>query len=288
MVNWAIVRKTWGDSRWAIGGAVLGTLVFVLIFVAGMTNMGTELLKFIGQFPFLKKIFEMGLGIQVGSEVSLTVLFAVSFTHLVPLALAWGTVVAIVTRTTVGEIEARHRRSVADAAGFALGSWCQHNRRLGTGRDVVRGGAVGGGHSRRSHLCQPRDATGGALRLGQRQPIGVASGRGGLGDAGGELVRPAGDRDCDCGGARLGVGHAAVCRALSAGLRANSPHGFVKLFSARRYRADGRVAHELAGRIGSHCPVRLGCRNGPLVPKGRPDGLMVFADDVDGALMFAG
>ncbi len=105
MPNWAIVHKTWLDSRSAIGGAALGTLAFVLLFVAAMTRMGTELLEFVGQFPFLKKIFEMGFGIRVGGEVSLSVLFAVSFTHLVPLVLAWGTIVAIVSRTTVGEIE---------------------------------------------------------------------------------------------------------------------------------------------------------------------------------------
>ena len=105
MFNLAITIKTARDSCATIGLASLATVGFVILFVRAMVNMGTELLKFVSQFPFLKNIFEVSLGIRVEGEVSINILLAVCFTHLVVVVLAWGTIIAIVTRVSVGEIE---------------------------------------------------------------------------------------------------------------------------------------------------------------------------------------
>ncbi len=105
MLNWAITAKTARDSCVTVGLASLATVGFVILFVYAMVNMGTELLKFVSQFPFLKNIFELSLGIRVEGDVSINILLAVSFTHLVVVVLAWGTIIAIVTRVSVGEVE---------------------------------------------------------------------------------------------------------------------------------------------------------------------------------------
>jgi ABC-type transport system involved in multi-copper enzyme maturation permease subunit len=103
--NWAIFRKTVGDWAGYVLVSAAGTMAFVILFVVAMVNMGEEVLEFISQFAFLRRVFEMSLGIRVDGDVSLNILFAVSFTHLVTLTLAWGVIVAAVTRTTVGEID---------------------------------------------------------------------------------------------------------------------------------------------------------------------------------------
>lgn len=70
-----------------------------------MLDMGTELMQFVSKFEFLKKIFEVGFGINVSGEVSLRVLFAVCFTHGVILTLTWAVMIATSSRVTAGEIE---------------------------------------------------------------------------------------------------------------------------------------------------------------------------------------
>jgi ABC-2 type transport system permease protein len=105
MFNLAIFQKTLRDSGVSIVLSALGIVGFQVLFVWAMLNMGTDLMQFISKFPFLTKIFEMGFGIKVGGKVSLTVLFAICFTHAIVLALTWGVIIATATRTTVGEVE---------------------------------------------------------------------------------------------------------------------------------------------------------------------------------------
>lgn len=105
MINLAISIKTLRDSAATVVLACLATIAFVVLFVWAMVNMGTDLLKFVSQFSFLKNIFELSLGIRVEGDVSINLLLGVTFTHLVVLVLAWGTIIAAVTRTTVGEVE---------------------------------------------------------------------------------------------------------------------------------------------------------------------------------------
>ncbi len=93
------------DSLWTAIFSCLGTIAFVILIGVAMVNIGDELLKFVAKLPFLKNIFEVSFGISVSGEVSLNILFAVCFTHLVTLMLAWATIVATVTRTSVGEVE---------------------------------------------------------------------------------------------------------------------------------------------------------------------------------------
>lgn len=104
-MNLAVVAKTLRDSITTIALAALGTVGFVVLFSWAMVNMGQETLKFVSQFPFLRTILEASLGIRVEGEVSVNMLLAVSFTHLVLLALAWATILATVTRVTAGEVE---------------------------------------------------------------------------------------------------------------------------------------------------------------------------------------
>jgi ABC-2 type transport system permease protein len=105
MINFAIFIKTVRDSLATLAFAAVATCGFVILFVWAMVNMGQELLTFVSQFPFLRNIFEMSLGIRVEGEVSINILLAVCFTHLVVLILAWGTIIAITTRVSVGEVE---------------------------------------------------------------------------------------------------------------------------------------------------------------------------------------
>ncbi len=105
MFNYGVFRKTLLESSWSILAAAIGLVAFVVLFVWAMQHMGTELLSFVSKFPFLQKVFEMSLGIKVSGEVSLSVLFAACFTHLMVMMLAWSVIIATSTRVTVGEVE---------------------------------------------------------------------------------------------------------------------------------------------------------------------------------------
>ncbi len=105
MFSPAIFKKTLRDSRISILFAAIGIVLFQILFVWAMLNMGTDLLQFLSKFPFLTKIMEMGFGINVSGEFSISIFLAVCFTHAVVLSLAWSVIIATTTRTTVGEIE---------------------------------------------------------------------------------------------------------------------------------------------------------------------------------------
>lgn len=105
MWNHAIFLKTLKDSIVSLILCAVSIIAFQVIFVWAMLNMGTDMLQFVSKVPFLTKIFEMSFGIKVDGEVSVSILFAVCFTHAIVLALAWGTVIAISTRISVGEVE---------------------------------------------------------------------------------------------------------------------------------------------------------------------------------------
>ena len=105
MINGAIFWKTMRDSAATLIAAAIGMTAFVVLFVWSMQSMGTELLDFVSKFGFLKKIFEVGFGINVSGEISLNVLFSACFTHAMILLLAWSTIISISTRVTVGEVE---------------------------------------------------------------------------------------------------------------------------------------------------------------------------------------
>lgn len=105
MFNRAIFWKTLRDSAATIVAVSIGLVWFVVLFVHSMQSMGTELMEFVSRFEFLKKIFEFGFGLDVSGEISLTVLFAVCFTHGVVLLLSWSTIIATTTRVTSGEVE---------------------------------------------------------------------------------------------------------------------------------------------------------------------------------------
>lgn len=105
MINGAVLWKTMRDSRATLILSAIGMTAFVVLFASSMQSMGTELLEFVSRFEFLKKIFEVALGINVTGEISLNVLFSACFTHALILFLAWSTIISITTRVTVGEIE---------------------------------------------------------------------------------------------------------------------------------------------------------------------------------------
>lgn len=104
-MNLAILRKTASDSALAVILACAGTTGFVVLFVCAMQNMGAEVLDFLARVGFLRRMLEVSFGVSVEGEVSSAVLYAVSFTHLVVLAAAWGALIAIVSRVTAGEEE---------------------------------------------------------------------------------------------------------------------------------------------------------------------------------------
>lgn len=93
------------DSASMLIAAAIGVFLFTILFVWAMLDMGTELMQFVSKFGFLKKIFEVGFGINVSGEVSLRILFAVCFTHGVILTLTWAVMIATSSRVTAGEIE---------------------------------------------------------------------------------------------------------------------------------------------------------------------------------------
>ncbi len=104
-MNLAIFTKTLRDSATLLIMASIGTAGFVLLFVWAMQNLGTELFEFLSRFDFLKRIFEVSLGVKMSGEISPSILYAVSFTHLIVLFAGWGSVIAIITRVTIREEE---------------------------------------------------------------------------------------------------------------------------------------------------------------------------------------
>ncbi len=105
MINGAIFWKTVRDSAVMLVACAVGLIAFVVLFTWAMLNMGAQVLKFIAEMPWLSKLFEVAFGINVTGEVSLTILFAICFTHAVVFMLSWSFVIATTTRVTVGEIE---------------------------------------------------------------------------------------------------------------------------------------------------------------------------------------
>lgn len=105
MINVGIFQKTIADSWLSAIMAGIGLIGFTIVFVWAMQNMGTELLNFVSKFPFVRKIFEMSLGIDVSGEVSIEILFSVVFTHGIVLLLTWATIISLATRVTVSEME---------------------------------------------------------------------------------------------------------------------------------------------------------------------------------------
>jgi ABC-2 type transport system permease protein len=105
MIHPAILRKTVNDSATLLIAASFGMIGFVILFVWAMLNLGDQVLEFASRFAVLRKVLTAGLGIRLDGEVSINILFAVSFTHAVVLALAWAVIIACSTRVTVGEIE---------------------------------------------------------------------------------------------------------------------------------------------------------------------------------------
>lgn len=105
MINRAIVAKTLRDSATMLIACSVGLVAFVILFAWAMLNMGTEVLNFVSQLPWLTTLFEAAFGIRVDGEVSINILFAVCYTHAVVLMLTWTFVIATTTRITAGEVE---------------------------------------------------------------------------------------------------------------------------------------------------------------------------------------
>ncbi len=105
MINGAIFWKTFRDSAPTVFSVAFAITAFVVLFSWTMLDMGTELMEFVAQFEFLKKIFDMALGIDVSGDISINVLFSVCFTHAMVLILSWSAIIATTSRVTAGEVE---------------------------------------------------------------------------------------------------------------------------------------------------------------------------------------
>ena len=105
MLNLSIAKKSIHESLASICLAAVGTVVFVTLFIWAMLEMGIEIMEFVSQISFVRKILEVSLGIDVTGNLSINVLIAVCFTHAVVLTLAWTVIVATATRITAGELE---------------------------------------------------------------------------------------------------------------------------------------------------------------------------------------
>lgn len=101
----AIFSRSLRDSATLLVLASAGSIVFVVLFTWAMQNLGPELLEFLSKFDFLKRIFEVSLGVKMSGEISSNIMYAVSFTHLVVLISGWGPIIAMVTSATTGEEE---------------------------------------------------------------------------------------------------------------------------------------------------------------------------------------
>jgi ABC-2 type transport system permease protein len=105
MFNSAIFWKTARDSAMTVVAAGVGITAFLVLFVWSMLDMGAELMKFVSNFPFLKKLFEAALGIDVTGDLSINILFATGFTHAMVLMLSLSVIIATTSRVIAGEIE---------------------------------------------------------------------------------------------------------------------------------------------------------------------------------------
>lgn len=105
MINLALARKTFADSRLLLALCATGVVGFTMLFVIAMQQFAPELMRFLSQFEFLYTIFEAAFGIQIRGQVSMPVIWSVAFTHGVLLAITWSLLIATATRVTVGEVE---------------------------------------------------------------------------------------------------------------------------------------------------------------------------------------
>jgi ABC-type transport system involved in multi-copper enzyme maturation permease subunit len=104
-MNRAITTRFLQESLWPGLMACAGIVLFVVLFVWAMQIMGPQLMEFLSSVDFLRRMLELAFGISMEGSISSNVLFSIVWLHPVVLALAWGTLIAIATRQTSGEVE---------------------------------------------------------------------------------------------------------------------------------------------------------------------------------------
>ncbi len=104
-MNKAITNRFLRESMWPGLVAGAGIILFVVLFVWAMQMMGPQLMEFLSSVGFLRQMLELAFGISLEGAISSNVLFSIVWLHPVVLALSWGTLIAIATRQTAGEVE---------------------------------------------------------------------------------------------------------------------------------------------------------------------------------------
>ncbi len=104
-MNLAITQRFLRESLWPTLVSCAGIVLFVVLFVWAMDQMGPQLMEFVSSVGFLRQMLELAFGISLTGAVSSNVLFSIVWMHPVVLALSWGLLIAVATRQTCGEVE---------------------------------------------------------------------------------------------------------------------------------------------------------------------------------------
>jgi ABC-2 type transport system permease protein len=104
-VNVAVLWKTARDCRWVLLLVPVAILVFEVLVVKAVGEIGVEAAGFWLSRPLAKRIMTMLLGADVSASLTPTVFVTIGFVHPLLFALTWLLLLTLCTRGTVGEID---------------------------------------------------------------------------------------------------------------------------------------------------------------------------------------
>jgi ABC-type transport system involved in multi-copper enzyme maturation permease subunit len=104
-VSWAIIRRTWHDSRWLFAAAAIAILFFEPLFIRAISDLDLEVLTRLLKLPFVRTMLATFLGADLSGAISATALASFGFSHPFLFMVTGALVMAECTRTIAGEID---------------------------------------------------------------------------------------------------------------------------------------------------------------------------------------
>lgn len=101
----ALFRKTGREQRWSLSMTAAGSAVFPILFINAFDTFDFAHAEAFLNLPFVNTLIRALTGSDVAEVLNRQSLAAFPFIHPVILALGWTNVVAMATRSLVGEIE---------------------------------------------------------------------------------------------------------------------------------------------------------------------------------------
>lgn len=100
-----LVEKTLRETRGLIAIACAALGLVLALFVQILPQFQDGLNELLATMPFFRRMISGLMGVELGDDLSATMLVTIAWAHPVVLALVWGFEIALCTRVPAGEIE---------------------------------------------------------------------------------------------------------------------------------------------------------------------------------------